>query len=122
MRRNLDWNNEENLYRAGIEINPPKGQSNYFSFRRGSVPGTGRGDKISLRLDLRQKFGGDVEKGTVGRLFTRLIVLSDFDIRCDLDMNNPVQKVLVLFDVKLFFSQFTSFLIRETRLGEFFNN
>ena len=122
MRRNLDWNNEENLYRAGIEINPPKGQSNYFSFRRGSVPGTGRGDKISLRLDLRQKFGGDVEKGTVERLFTRSIVLSDFDVRCDLDMNNPVQKALVLFDVNYFFTIHFISQSRVTRLGDFFNN
>ena len=35
LRRNLDWKNEENLYRAGIEINPPKGQPNYLSPLKG---------------------------------------------------------------------------------------
>jgi hypothetical protein len=32
VRRNGDWTNEENLYRAGIEINPPKGEPTHLSF------------------------------------------------------------------------------------------
>ena len=31
-RRNQDWSTEENLYRSGIPINPPKGKSHIFSF------------------------------------------------------------------------------------------
>jgi hypothetical protein len=34
VRRNEDWRNEENLYRAGIPINPPKGKFSNLSLSR----------------------------------------------------------------------------------------
>jgi hypothetical protein len=34
VRRNEDWRNEENLYRAGIAINPPKGKFSNLSLSR----------------------------------------------------------------------------------------